>query len=125
MGGKPAAVRWAQLDPAGGPDSLAAWARRYLEAGQVQGLSPFTIKARYQDLSWFCRWCVERDLMSPREITKPILERYQRHLFYHRKANGAPLSATRQMLLIVHVKGFFRWLARHNHLLTNPASEIE
>lgn len=125
MGGKPSALRWPRLDLARGPDSLQAWARRYLEAAQVQGLSPFTIKARYQDLSWFCRWCAERDLSDPRQITKLILERYQHHLFHRRKASGARLSSARQMLLIVHVKGFFRWLARHNHLPSNPGLEID
>lgn len=125
MGGKASALSWPRLDPIGGPGTLQARARQYLEAAQVQGLSPFTIKARYQDLSWFCRWCAERDFAGPREITKPVLERYQLHLFHHRKHDGKPISATRQMLLLVHVKGFFRWLTRQNHLPTNPASEID
>jgi integrase/recombinase XerD len=117
--------KWQLLAVTHGPDSLEAWARRYLEYGEVHNYSPSTLHTRYLDLSTFSRWCHERGLASPREITKPILERYQRHLYYYRKTNGQPLSASRQHVLVVHVKGFFRWLVRHNHLLTNPASELE
>ena len=31
-------------------------------------------------------------LAEPFEITRPVLERYQRYLFYYRKKNGEPLS---------------------------------
>jgi len=61
----------------------------------------------------------------PKEITKPILERYQRHLFYYRKADGAPLSLGSQHAALTPLKTFFKWLAKENHILWNPASELE
>lgn len=63
--------------------------------------------------------------MRPTEVTKPILERYQRHLFYVRKPNGHPLSAQRQLVLLTQLKGYFRWLTRENFLHANPASELQ
>jgi integrase/recombinase XerD len=117
--------KWQLLSMSAGAGSLEAWARRYLEYGEVHAYSVHTLRVRYLDLATFARWCHSCGLSSPREITKPILERYQRHLYYYRKRNGAPLSASRQMVLLVHVKGFFRWLVRHNYLLTNPAAELE
>ena len=30
--------------------------------------------------------------MSRSEVTRPVLERYQRYLFFYRKKNGEPLS---------------------------------
>ncbi len=66
-----------------------------------------------------------RQLHRAQDITKPILERYQRHLFYYRKTNGQPLSFGRQSILMTSLKGFFKWLAKNNYILYNPASEIE
>lgn len=36
-------------------------------------------------------WCEARSIGRPQGVTKPILERYQRHLFHMRKADGKPL----------------------------------
>jgi integrase/recombinase XerD len=54
-----------------------------------------------------------------------MLERYQRHLFYLRKADGQPLTPMRQWLLIDHLRQWFRWLVKQNHLPTNPASDLD
>ena len=83
------------------------------------------MKSRREALSIFILWAAERGLNEPREITKPILERYQRHLFYWRKSDGAPLSFGTQAHRLVPVRMFFRWLARNNHILSNPASELD
>ncbi|HEV2423407.1 MAG TPA: hypothetical protein VGZ29_01120 [Terriglobia bacterium] len=39
--------------------------------------------------------CRERSLNEPYEITRPVLERYQRYLFYYRKKDGQPLTFRR------------------------------
>ena len=46
-------------------------------------------------IEFFLDWCKERGLTEPVEVTRPVLERYQRHLFYSRKKNGEPLSFRR------------------------------
>lgn len=79
---------------------------------------------REGQLRAFIAWCDERDLHDPKAVTKPILERYQRHLFYRRKADGNPLSHHTQRGMLVSVKMFFRWLATENHIPSNPASEM-
>jgi len=84
-----------------------------------------TINSRERSLKRLIAWCVDRGLDTPQDITKPILERYQRHLFYYRKANGEPLSFSTQNSLLQPVKAFFKWLSRENHILYNPASEME
>lgn len=116
--------RWQQLVAVGSPESIAAWACRYLQALAVQQFCETTLRARTQDLARFVEWCDERGLETPATITKPILERFQRHLFYYRKTNGEPLSSERQGVFLQHLKGFFRWLAQNNHLLYNPAADL-
>jgi integrase/recombinase XerD len=107
------------------PQGLAAFVVRYLEWLAVHNYSASTIENREVYLGYFVIWCTERGLRSPREITKPILERYQRSLYHWRKKNGQPLTFRAQHARLIPIRGFFRWLTRQNHLLYNPASELE
>jgi len=97
----------------------------FLAWTEVKGQSKDTLKRRQAALRRFIRWCDERDLKRPQEITKPILERYQRHLYHYRKSDGRPLSHGSQCGMLTPLKAFFKWLTRENHILYNPASELE
>ena len=107
------------------PDSLACHMERFLSHLAVRNYSGATITDRRHGLATFILWCAERGLEHPQEVTKPILERYQRHLYYHRKSDGAPLSFRTQAQRLVPIRAWFKWLARENHILSNPASELE
>lgn len=98
---------------------------RFLTSLAVRNYSPATIEDRRHGLSAFILWCAERGLERPNEVTKPVLERYQRHLYYHRKSNGEPLSFRTQAQRMIPIRAWFKWLARENHILSNPASELE
>lgn len=99
--------------------------RLYLEGIAVLNFSPGTLKYHDGNIRRFALWCEERGINTPQEVTKPVLERYQKHLYYYRKANGEPLSFHSQQVMLVSLKGFFRWLTQQNHLLYNPASELK
>jgi len=107
------------------PEGLAAYVMRYLEWLRVHNYSGCTVENREACLGYFVAWCLERGLGQPKEITKPILERYQRSLYHWRKRNGEPLSFRAQHTRLVPVRALFRWLTRQNYLLYNPASELE
>ncbi len=107
------------------PDGMVAYLNRYLDWLHIQNYSKATIKGRDHYLSVFIVWCDERSLKRPNEITKPILERYQRHLYLHRKKDGEPLSFRSQHTHLVPIRAWFKWLTRQNHILYNPASELD
>jgi len=107
------------------PDGMVAYLNRYLDWLHIQNYSKATIKGRDHYLGVFIVWCDERSLKRPNEITKPILERYQRHLYLHRKKDGEPLSFRSQHSHLVPVRAWFKWLTRQNHILYNPASELD
>lgn len=106
------------------PDSLRATMAAYLEALAIQNYSQQTRNTRASGLLKFARWCEDRGLMRPAEVTRPILERYQRQLFYARKPNGHPLSARSQHGLLSMLRTYFRWLARNNVVEVNPAADL-
>ncbi len=107
------------------PEGLYVWMKRFLEALRVKNYSERTVENRESYLSFFIAWCEARSIARPQEVTKPILERYQRHLFHLRKADGKPLSFRAQFARLVPVRAYFKWLTRQNVLLWNPASELE
>ena len=107
------------------PGSLASFRTRYLAWLEVRGYSGDTVTSRGLDLHAFIVWASERGLGEPREITKPILERYQRHLHHWRKADGAALSFRTQAGRLGRIRGFFRWLAKEGAILANPAADLD
>lgn len=114
--------------PVGDPTDPRGWAAlidAFLEWMRVTGYSERTVGNRADALDQLARWCVDRSLLRPAEITKPVLDRYRRHLFHYRKKNGKPLSFRSQHSRLVPVRAFFKWLTKNNHILSNPASELE
>jgi integrase/recombinase XerD len=107
------------------PNTLYNWMRRFLAHQLEKHFSPRTVANRETYLRYFILWADERGLKYPQEITKPILEAYQRHLFHHRKANGQPLSVRSQHGRMIPIRAMFSWLVKNNHLLSNPASDLE
>jgi integrase/recombinase XerD len=108
------------------PDTLLeVMLREYMQALAVQNYSENTISNRTFLIRQFLQWCVERGLTEPLEVTRPVLERYQRYLFHYRKKNGDPMSFRSQHSRLVPLRMWFRWMTRRNHLLHNPASELE
>jgi len=91
---------------------------------RTQNFSPDTVHTRRSCIGYFIDWCHERALENPIEITRPILERYQRALYHYRKSNGSPLTFRTQNTRLRALKGWFRWMARQNYILHNPASEL-
>jgi integrase/recombinase XerD len=108
-------------DPVGFPVLMA----RFADWMRVKNYAARTVGNRMEQMAGFSGWCVERAVARPAEVTKPILERYQRWLYHRRKDDGRPLTFRSQYTALSVVKTFFRWLTRQNYLLSNPASEIE
>jgi integrase/recombinase XerD len=116
-------AREASRDPAAA-NPLHAYRRAFLEWALAAGYADSTGTTRDRAITRFIAWCDERGLGKPQEITRAVLERYQRHLWLYRKTDGSPLSLTTQESLLNPLRAFFKWLARERHILYNPASEL-
>ncbi len=91
----------------------------------VRGYALTSLKNQRTALALLAGWLIERGVSRPCEVTKPMLDAYQRAIFYMRKRDGQPLSFRSQEARLIPIRGFFRWLVRTNRILYNPASEIE
>ena len=107
------------------PRGMAVLLGAYLESLRMRNYSEQTVEKRRTHTNDFIRWADERSLTRPSEITRPILERYQRHLFCRRDRHDRPLSFRNQHCRLSSLRSWFKWLARERHVLHNPASELE
>src|SRR4030095_3266212 len=122
--GRGNSTRAASLDQTD-PEGFGRWVIRQSEWMLAHNFSPVTVDRREPFLVHFAKWCEMRGICRPRDVTKPIIERYQRHLFHYRKANGRPLAWSSQRHMLCLIRQLFSWMTRQNALLWNPASDIE
>ncbi len=92
---------------------------------EERNYSAKTVASHTWALRSFLQWAQERDLRNPEQITKPILESYQRWLYRYRKADGNPLGVSTQRTRLGAIQRFFGWLCKTNRLHANPAADLE
>ncbi len=110
-------------EPAATP--LDALLEKHLEDLSVKNYSEYTIRSRRVRIRFFLEWAHEHGIAEPIEVTRTVLERYQKHLFHYRKKDGEPLGFASQNDRLVPLRGWFKWMARQHYILHNPASELE
>ena len=107
------------------PGTLGYWIRQHLAQLATRGYSPHTIRGRSVHLRMFAVWAAERDISRLEDVTPEILERYQRTLFYAKKADERPLTFHSQYDRLADVRRFFRWLLRQHVIKVNPADFLD
>ncbi|UNK63027.1 site-specific tyrosine recombinase XerC [Buttiauxella ferragutiae] len=113
------------VGPASDPKSLYALLLRFVAWRRERNWSETTLKTQTHHDYRFILWAAERGLHYGAEITRPLLERYQRHLYQYRKSNGDPLSTRTQRTALQPLQAWFRWMAQQSLILANPAADLE
>ena len=99
--------------------------KNFIEDQQIKNFSHNTTNTRRKHCNDFIVWCGDRSLVQVDQVTRPILQRYQKHLFYYRTKDDKPLSFRSQLHRLSSVRVWYAWMTRNNYLLSNPASELE
>lgn len=107
------------------PRSLDAYVIAYVEQLRARNYATQSVEYKHASLRWFLDWCHERGIQRITDITRPVIQRYQRHLAYANGRNGKPLSVQSQCNRLTAIRTWFRFLMRENLILYNPASELE
>ena len=107
------------------PQSMGALLAQYTEWMRVHHYAADTLRTSGHALQLFAAWAAERSVTRASEVTRPILERYQRYVFHYRTAQGRPLGLRSQLARLCAVRAFFRYLIRHNLILYNPAADLD
>ncbi|WP_345828013.1 site-specific tyrosine recombinase XerC [Erwinia sp. HDF1-3R] len=113
------------VGPASHPKSLYALLLRFVRWRQERNWSETTLKVQTHHSYRFICWAAERGLYHAGDITRPVLESYQRHLYHYRKANGEPLSSRTQRSTLAPLQVWFSWMTKQGAVLANPAADLE
>jgi integrase/recombinase XerD len=93
---------------------------------QTKGQTPMTVTVARLYVGYFVSWCAERGITRPVDVTRSMIERYQRWLYAYRQAKSdRPLTFRYQHKRVSAVLALFRWLSRANRILVNPGADIE
>ncbi len=84
-----------------------------------------TVQTRKRYLLGFASWLAERDVRDHRQVTRPMIERYQRWLFHYRRTDGTPLTVAYQSNRVRAISLLFRWAVRKHLVPANPASDLD
>jgi integrase/recombinase XerD len=113
---------------AGAPGDLKglyAAMRRYLEHRAVLGSTEVSLRTMRANIEGFNAWADERGVTHPQQVTRAVLQRYQRWLHYRRKPDGQPLSLVTQRTKVGTLRSWFRWLTREGEIGANPAADLD
>ena len=91
----------------------------------IRGYSPRTIACYRVSLALFADWACARGVDRPRDVSRGMIERYQRHLLSYRQPSGKPLTTRSQLGRLGPLRQWFGWLARTHRVLLNPAADLD
>jgi integrase/recombinase XerD len=113
------------VEAAARPDHpLMGYVDQYLEWRGMTGASERSVRAHDDALKYFIEWCEVRGVSRPEELTRPVLEAYQRTLFLTRRSDGEPLSIRTQLLRLMGLRGWCTWLSRERVVEHNAAADL-
>lgn len=104
---------------------LAGALARYMEHLGVRGYRPQGMQTAARYIGDFIDWASERGVSHPAQVSRAVLERYERWLYHYRKRDGAPLSIASRRCKLVPLRGYFKWLTREGVIPANPAADLE
>jgi integrase/recombinase XerD len=107
------------------PDSFGTLHVGFLNWLKDRNYSAATIQHRRRYLNDFIDWAEQRSYTRPAELTRNILERYQRHLAQRMNRFGKPLSFRDQGQHLGALRAWYRWLVRQRYVIHNLALELE
>ena len=120
--------RFAASNQAGAPGDLRglmAAMHRYLEHRGMLGSTEQGLHNQERFLRDFIAWADERGVTHPSQVSRQVLERYQRWLYHYRKKDGEPLHVRTQRSKVYPLKGLFRWLTKTAQIPANPAADLD
>jgi len=83
-----------------------------------------TIKRYIYFLNSFFKYLEEMNIFEIAAVTKDHIQDYQTHLYEAVNSRGEPNSVFHQNNMLKVIKGFFRFLAEQNYLVSDPSRDV-
>lgn len=107
------------------PPELKKWMDAFLDHLAIRNYSELTVRERRGYIELFLVWAEERGVRRLSQLSRELLESYQRYLFHYRQDNGRRLTVGAQRARLLSLRCWFRWLRRRRHLPDDPSLDLE
>ncbi len=101
-----------------------AFKEKYRQHLTVIRYAADTIKRYIYFLNRFFAWLEAQSVTEIGAVTKDHVQDYQTHLYETVNSRGEPNSVFHQNNTLKAIKGFFRFLAEQNYLVSDPARDV-
>src|SRR5438105_3186857 len=98
--------------------------QRFVEQYMALGHKPGSGLSMRNHLGFLMRFCLERGLHTPREVTESDIAVYQQVLRWQPSSKGTLRSESCVMHHLQAVRTFFRWATDHQHVLLDPTRNL-
>jgi len=107
------------------PRGFGSLGQAFLRWLEVKGFTAHTVRTRKHGLEVHASWSGQQGIRRPVDVTRGLLEEYQRWMFSHQTDDGKSWSFRYQCSLLSTVRAFYGWLSKQGHILFDPSSELE
>lgn len=107
------------------PEGFYQVSQEFLAWLKIQNYSSFTIALYEKMIRYFAQWCEPRGITRYNQVTKQVIQRYQKYISEYLKPNGKPLCHLSKMSRLTSLKALYHYLSKHNRVLYNPAGDVE
>ncbi|MCG6167193.1 tyrosine-type recombinase/integrase [Leptospira sanjuanensis] len=108
------------------PSILEKRILEYLGYQKGLGTCVNTIRGLRFYLEVYFKWCMERGLEEPNQMTISLVDRYQRYVSqYRNQVTKKVITPDTQNHLLINLKIFFEWMQRREYVKKNPCWEMK
>lgn len=107
------------------PEGMHVLLVRYFEALTIRDYSPATILKHRLQLNDFIVWGEDRDIKQPKDVTRQVIQNYQRHLMRQIDKREKVFSFRNQHSRVSSIRVWFKWLLRNDYIPNNPADDLD
>lgn len=98
----------------------------YMDYLAQKNFSALTMAGRRNELLPFVKYCAERAVTEPSQITVSLIDRYTKYVTGRiSNVTGKKLRPSTQIHFLSSVRDYLRFLVKRGHMLFNPALEVE
>lgn len=91
----------------------------------LKHFAPTTLSLRSVHITSFITWCSRTGIQAEEEITRTVIEEYQRYLFEYRMKGGKPQCTSTQVAQLSSLRTWVRWMLRNHIISDDPFLNIE
>lgn len=107
------------------PSLLEKRILEYLDNQKSLGMNIHTIRGQRFYLEVFFKWCMERGIEDPNQMTISLVDRYQKYVSqYRNQVTKKVITPETQNHILISMKTLYEWMQRREYIVKNPCWNV-